>query len=193
MLVKEEEAREPPPHPAPRFWSSQSEKGLRKSAFNHMWSKENALDSTEKKTLKSYFCSSTKTMSNLGPLTARITTIVIVYWAHTIFQDLRDSGVFLRAGRGVILGWRMHTQHPSLCWECPSPMSCDSGRTANQTAQYHPPGEMESEENMWLNPSQSGSSSWEPDLSEERLGPRAGAICFSQAESPASVSQDLVV
>ena len=48
-LVKEEEAREPHTHPAPRFWSSQSEKGLRESAFNHMWCKENALDSTEKK------------------------------------------------------------------------------------------------------------------------------------------------
>lgn len=109
MLVTEEEAREPHTHPTPRFWSSQSEKGLRKSAFNHMLSKENALDSTEKKkTLKSYFCSSTKTMSNLGPLTARITTIVIFYWAHTIFQDLRDSGVFLRAGGrggGVVVFW----------------------------------------------------------------------------------------
>ena len=62
--------------------------------------------------LKSFVCVPTKTMSNLSLLSARITTVTIVYWAHTIPQDHKDS-VWSLPKSCVMLFW-VHACAPSI-------------------------------------------------------------------------------
>ena len=133
--------------------------------------------------LKSFVCVPTKTMSNLSLLSARITTVTIVYWDIPYSRTIRTvSGVFLRAV--ACYSGFMHVLPASL----PLLRVCFLHfmwlkRGCQSNCQYLPHGEREeSEEDMWLSSSQSGSSFWEPALSGDRLGPRAGAACFPRAE-----------
>ena len=139
--------------------------------------KENSLDLKRKKQTQIFCLFSYK--QNLSLLTVKITTGTIVYWAHTIFQDHKDSVWSLPKNCGMLF-W-VHTRLPSI------PHSAESALPPFHVTQVELPIKLpvpppRGEGGVRGGSSQSGSSFWDPALRGNRLGPRADAACFPRAE-----------